>query len=130
MKAFLFPCSTYLAARWWHRLAKVIFWVWFVFVLGYCWNVVVLTPFDSCMNLKIQMEIFQREPSGLDCGTSAVSYFIRNSIDTAAPAEIGVGFIIVIAVLYLALIAPSLLYRLVLYIAKGSTWRERMSAEA
>ena len=122
-KVLLCPRSRYLASRWWHRLATVIFWAWFVFVLGYCWNAGIVEPWSSCINTKAQSKIVLGRPSDLDCGASAVSYFMQNA-KGSSPSEIGFGLIFVVAALDVALATPGLLYRLVLYIAKGRTWRD------
>lgn len=127
MNALLFPHSTYLAKQWWHRLAKVVFWVWFVFVLGYGWSEVFVKPFNSCHDTKVRLEFILKQPSELDCGTNAASYFIR-PMKTWSPSEIGLGAALAITILYLALITPSLLYRLALYIGKGSSWRGAANA--
>ena len=121
-KIFLFPRSTYLAAHWWHRLAKVIFWAWFVLVFGYCLNQVILKPFLSCIDTEIQSKSYLGESSDL-CGENAVDYF-TSKVKRSSTSEIGVGFIFFTAVFYAVLVAPSLLYRLVLYIAKRGDWRD------
>lgn len=87
-KMFLFPLSMYLAAHWWHRLAKVIFWAWFVFVFGYCWDPVILKPFLSCIDTEIQSKIYLGEPSDL-CGENAADYFTGN-VKMLSTSEIGV----------------------------------------
>jgi hypothetical protein len=32
---FFFPDSVYLAAKWWHRLALVIFWMWLIWAMAF-----------------------------------------------------------------------------------------------
>jgi hypothetical protein len=118
-----FPRSAYLARQWWHRLATVIFWFWFVFVLGFCWHIIFASPFTSCINTKIQTELLLQVPSNLDCGSNAISYFVQN-LKTSSLLEIAGGFVIFVLALYVVLLAPSLIYRLVLYVAKGSAWRD------
>lgn len=122
-KALLFPRSAYLSTYWWHRFAIVIFWLWFVFVLGYCWHAIVHSPFMSCINTKIQTELVLREPSELDCGSNEVAYFTQN-LKSSSASEIVGGFVFFAVVLYIILALPGLLYRLVLYIAKGSDWKD------
>lgn len=122
MKIFLFPRSTYLIAQWWHRLATVIFWFWFVFVLGFCWHTIIAKPFTSCIETKIQTELILKEQSTLDCGSNAISYFMQN-LNESTPTEIGAGILIFTVVLYVVLLAPTLIYRLLLYVVKGGAWR-------
>ncbi len=85
---FLFPLSMHLAAHWWHRLAKVIFLSWFVFVFGYCWNQVILKSFLSCIDTEIQANIYLGEPSDL-CDENTADY-LTSSVKMSSTSEIGV----------------------------------------
>ena len=127
MKVFLFPRSTYLSTHWWHRLATVIFWFWFVFVLAFCWHELIVKPFTSCIETNVQYEIHFNKPSGLDCGPNAVAYAIQD-LKNSSTLEVVGGFLIFTIVLYIALAIPSLLYRLGLYIAKGDSWRNEITS--
>ncbi|MXS81136.1 hypothetical protein SAMN05216317_1195 [Nitrosomonas eutropha] len=126
-RVLLFPHSEYLAQHWWHRLAKTIFWGWFIFALGFCWKVLVADPYMSCIRTKIQSEVLLNKPSDLECGRNAVDYLIANA-STSSTSEIVFGSLFFVAVLYLALASPGLLYRLLLYIAKGSEWKDARPA--
>jgi hypothetical protein len=121
--AFLFPRSQYLVAHWWHRFATVLFWAWFVFILFSALNILVFEPFTSCVQTKIQSEMLLDKPSDLDCGDNAFGYALLNARESSALEVIaGVGALALI--LFCALALPGLLYRLVLYVAKGSSWKD------
>ena len=92
---FLFPNSTYLGERWWHRLATVAFWLWLA-------GLVIL----ALVNL--------------------VELASSSSANPTLPDVNGIG-IIAISILYVLVILPSLLYRIVLYVAKGSAWKDPRS---
>lgn len=91
---FLFPNSTYLKERWWHRLAIVAFWSWLVGLV-----------------------IFALGKLG-ELQSSSPSF-----ANPTLPDAIGFGMI-AMSILYVVAILPSLLYRIVLYVAKGSAWRD------
>jgi hypothetical protein len=120
---FLFPRSQYLNEQWWHRLATVVFWAWLVFVCVSCLNTLVLDPFSSCMQTKIQSEILLGKPSDLNCGSNAFGYAFLNFKETAALEAAG-ATVFFVSVLFLFLAIPGLFYRIVLYIAKGSSWKD------
>jgi hypothetical protein len=113
----------YLATQWWHRLATVVFWAWFVFVLLHAWKLLIGDPFISCVDTQILYETTLGKPSTLDCGGNAFAYLLLN-LKTSSALEVGGGSILVAAVLYVVVVLPSVLYRLVLYVAKGGAWRD------
>jgi hypothetical protein len=91
---FLFPNSTYLRERWWHRLATVALWSWLPGLV-----------FLALGKL----------------GDLASSW----PVDANAPLPDVIGFgVVATSVLYVLAILASLLYRIVLYVAKGSAWRD------
>jgi hypothetical protein len=121
--AFLFPRSQYLVARWWHRFATVLFWAWFVFVLVSALNILVFEPFTSCVQIKIQSEMLLDKPSNLDCGANAFGYALLNGRESSA-LEVIAGTAALSFIIFFALALPGLVYRLVLYVAKGSSWKD------
>ncbi|MFY4728036.1 hypothetical protein [Nitrospira sp. BLG_2] len=70
-RALLFPRSSYLAGRWWHRFATVIFWVWLAAIAIFLFKALILDPFSSCMGVKYALP---GEPSDLNCGSNAFDY--------------------------------------------------------
>ena len=122
--ALLFPRSTYLAERWWHRFATVVFWAWLAVIAVFLYKGLILNPFSSCIRVKFAI---LGEPSDLDCGSNAFDYAWTNAFAESLPSIFLTGAFLVLAV-YVAAILPSLAYRVVLYIAKGSRWRDPASA--
>ena len=125
-RALLFPRSNYLANQWWHRLATVIFWIWLVAIVVYLYNNLIYDPFASCIQVKIALS---GEPSGLNCGSNPFDYAWINISAESLPSSLLSGGILAIAI-YVATILPSLAYRILLYIAKGNSWRDSDSASA
>ena len=119
-KALLFPSSSYLRTRWWHRLAKVIFWAWFLVVLAWLINAVLLDPYSSCVTFNVRFQMATDAVSTLKCGDNAFDHLL---------SRISVGGVAFFAVLtYIGLVLPGLAYRLGLYIAKGSSWKDAAGA--
>jgi len=116
----LFPTSTYLNAQWWHRLATVLFWAWGIYVLVWCWNKLIYLPWISCIEFKVRTN----QPSDY-CGEIPV--FIFRQVADQSAGEIILSALFILVGLYLFLSAPSLLYRVLLFIGKGSSWRDRHS---
>jgi hypothetical protein len=84
-----FPDSDYLANKWWHRLATVIFWSWLILVL-------------------------------VGLLASVVSI-----LDDYSGASAGVGLGLAFALCAAAVFFPSIVYRTVLFICLGSSWKEQ-----
>lgn len=124
LRAFLFPQSEYLVTQWWHRLAKVLTVVWTVFVLGYAYMAFVTAPWETCMEAKRLYEIVLKEPSPANCGATPVSA-AWSFMHTARGVEDAIAILVA---LYVALCLPGLLYRVILYIAKGKAWRTVQTA--
>lgn len=131
---FLFPQSRYLSTRWWHRLATVLFWCWIVVLPLSALKESVLDPWSDCraLMLRMQLEATKYDPAAVswdrideDCGRTAWERVSKDIDEDKSPIamKVGIGFVIV-TLLYLALVAPVLLYRILLYIGKGSTWRD------
>lgn len=116
----LFPASSYLANRWWHRLATVAFWTWLAVIAIWVWNTLILQPFSGCIRVKHSTP---DDPIDLDCGSNAIDYAWTNVLAESASSIVITGAFVV-AALYIAAILPSLVYRIILYIAKGGGWRD------
>jgi hypothetical protein len=58
----------------------------------------------------------------IDCGNNALDLAFTNVANESLPGVLG-GGLAVMLVLYIAAILPSVLYRIVLYVAKGAAWR-------
>ena len=114
----MFPASKYLATRWWHRLATACFWCWFAGVLFWVYYISVVEPWKSCI------EFNARYDGKLDCSSSGISLALREAEKWSASDVIGMGLFIAVG-LYALLVAPSLIYRLFLYVATGMAWREK-----
>lgn len=123
-RALLFPRSSYLAERWWHRLTIVIFWTWLAAILVFLYKTLILDPFSSCIRVKYALP---GEPNDLDCGSNAFDYAWANASAESLSSILLTGAFLVVAV-YAAAVLPSLVYRVILYIAKGSGWRDTASA--
>ena len=119
-RLLLFPTSAYLTSQWWHRLATVLFWAWGFGALIWCWNEFIYSPWASC----IEFEVRTNQPSDY-CG-EIPSYILRQAVNSSA-GEIVFTTLFISIGLYLLLSAPSLLYRVLLFIGKGSTWRDQRS---
>lgn len=122
--ALLFPSSTYLADRWWHRLATVVFWAWLAAIAVYVFKALILAPFASCVRFKYSS---LGELEDLDCGSNAFDYAWTNTVAEPVSSILITG-LFVVAVLYVSAILPSLLYRPILYISKGRAWHDSSSA--
>ena len=123
-RTLLFPRSKYLADRWWHRLATVVFWGWLATIVIYLYKALVLEPFSTCIRVKFA---FPGKPNDLDCGTNAFDYAWTNATAESATSILLTGAFL-LAAIYVAAILPSLVYRVVLYISKGGSWRDPASA--
>jgi hypothetical protein len=115
--SFLFPQSSYLANYWWHRLAKVIFWVWFIFVILTSYYYFLQLPWAQCLEMNLQecrrpINPFEYALEGY------VGNYLRYGILETSLVTIWICFW-----LYVSFAIPSLVYRLLLYIAKGNTWK-------
>lgn len=119
-KILLFPESNYLRGKWWHRLSTVIFWFWLALTVIFTVKTLVIHPYHSCIDTKYSN---YSEPLDLDCGTNAYNYAYLTYADEPLTNIFGGAAIIFIA-LYIAVILPSLLYRICLFIGKGATWRD------
>ena len=123
-RALLFPRSSYLAERWWHRLATEIFWAWIATIAVFLYKTLILDPFSSCIRVKFALP---GKTIDLDCGSNALDYAWANASAESLSSILLTGAFLVVAV-YVAAILPSLVYRVILYVAKGSNWRDSASA--
>lgn len=119
-RTLLFPSSKYLETHWWHRLANVIFWAWLLGVIISYFKGVVIDPYTSCIDAKYSV---QDGPSDLDCGSNALDYAVTY---ISAESFSGLVFATVISSIFIFITAllPSLVYRLILYIAIGNSWAD------
>lgn len=118
LSTFLFPDSPGLRTRWWHRLAVVGVWCWISYIILAFLKAVILDPHASCTAVKYS----QYSDGSLDCG-NIFSYAFRTLSESSA-GEIAFTSALVIFVGYIAVLIPSLSYRVVLYIATGGAWKK------
>ncbi len=126
LKFFLFPRTSFLAVQWWHRLATVCFWGWLCWSPWIVWKSWVLEPWESCISRvvhNIVNNLTDNLPIEEQCGTNALNYFWGDS--SALDAEQLLAMVFLTLPLYALLSFPALVYRLLLYIAKGSEWKDR-----
>ena len=123
-RALLFPSSTFLSSRWWHRLAVVVLWAWLAWLMFSLFKILVIDPHASCVAAKYG---FPGAPSDLDCGSNALSYAITNASNETLQTIVVTSAIVAI-IFYVAALIPSLIYRVLLYIGKGRDWKDSPSA--
>ena len=123
-RALLFPSSNYLSAHWWHRLATVVFWAWLGAIAIFLLKALVLDPYSSCVSVKY---LPADGPSDLDCGAKALDYALTNAAHESFPGVL-LATSIVLVFSYAAALLPSLVYRVLLFIGKGNSWRDPASA--
>lgn len=119
-RALFFPSSAYLENRWWHRLALVFFWAWLIFLVGLAFNWLVAAPYDDCLHIKY---IALRDGSSFDCGSNPIDYALAN-LASEGLASVLVGAAFSSFGLYIFALAPTVLYRLILFVAKGKAWQQ------
>jgi len=117
-RLLLFPSSRYLREQWWHRLAVVIACSWAAYVTLTSLRLMVFKPFSDCVDVAIRAD----EASSLNCGSNAFDYAFHN-IASESTFSVLVASTLLIAILYVSLIAPALVYRIFLFVAKGAAWR-------
>lgn len=125
MRILLFPRTAFLADKWWHRLATVMFWLWLPTVLVGAVHFVVLAPFRACIDALVSLGA----PVAGACGSNAFSYTFFNMVTDSLAFNL-LNLALAFAALYLSLCLPSLGYRLVLYVVKGSSWRDQPRSAA
>jgi len=118
-RILLFPTSPYLRGQWWHRLATVVFWTWVLGVAIYMLKAVVINPYSACVTMKFADP---GKPMDFDCGRNALDYMWKNMAATTASDLLFIWLFLIVA-FYVAAILPCILYRIILYVAKGATWR-------
>ena len=123
-RALLFPSFSHLENNWWHRLATVVFWAWFAFIVIFLVKITVLDPFASCVSIKYS---FPESPSDLDCGSNPVNYAASRVADESLPGML-LATALLSSVVFIAGLLPSIAYRMILYVAKGKSWRDPPSA--
>ena len=102
--ALFFPAPSSLDDKWWHRLATAIFWVWF----SICTLVVV--AFSAFLIYAIAaINDPSVEQLGSDAGDPTYCLIV----------------IITWSILYFL---PSLVYRAILFVTKGNSWKDDVSA--
>lgn len=62
----------------------------------------------------------------IDCGNNPLDLAFTNVTDESILSVLG-GGLAVMLILYIFAILPSVLYRIVLYVAKGAAWRDSPS---
>jgi len=99
--SLFFPHSEYLAGKWWHRLAVVLFWTWLLFATG----LLMVGLFDIFDDLFLYDDLFLHFRWEL------------------------IGWAILVLLGYAAsLFFPSVLYRAILFVCTGSAWKGTRSA--
>jgi hypothetical protein len=111
MKVQLIPKSSYLAQKWWHRLALVLLWAWPLFLALFAYRLFIDMPYTNCV-------VIQMQARWLPCGSGPFDYF-GSQMRNASPGEFVFGAVVA----GVLLLAPSAVYRVFLYVAKGSSWR-------
>ena len=91
-----FPDSEYLAGKWWHRLAVVLFWTWLLFATG----LLIVGLFD------IFDDLFLYDDLSLHFEWRLIGWAIFVLLGYAA-----------------SLFFPSVVYRAILFICTGSAWK-------
>ena len=117
MSALIFPTSKYLRERWWHRLAIVVLWAWLAISALFALRWIVFDPYSACVRIKYALS----EPSNLDCGSGPFSYLVHA---LSQESDVWASVIFLLVALMIVLFAPGLLYRIFLYVAKGSSWKD------
>lgn len=102
--ALLFPAPPSLEGKWWHRLATAIFWFWF----SIC--ALVVAAFSAFLIRAIAaINDPSIDPLGSDAGDPTYC-------------------LIVILTWSVLTFFPSLVYRAILFIAKGNSWKDAVGA--
>ena len=101
LSVLYFPDSAYLAEKWWHRLALVIFWMWLVYALA----VAIHALWDI-------WEGFSYTPHP-EFGDSSYTYTYNE-----AYREVTEG-----AAYLLSVFAPVVVYRVLLFVGVGNAWK-------
>jgi len=120
-RVFLFPSTSYLKTHWWHRLATVVFWIWIAGIILATLQNLIIEPWEACVSVSLDSRELGIE-TGLDCRSNAFAYAWRMAAGVSA-GDFLIGASVLVALCYLMLIVPSLLYRVVLYVAVGSRWK-------
>jgi hypothetical protein len=105
LKFFLFPSSRYLQGKWWHQLARVVWWAWSI-LLVYTWIDLFVNDAGSP---------WRKVASGVPLGGDIVSEVMA----------IAILVLMTILVPYFTLLIPGLIYRIVLYVATGEAWKDQ-----
>ena len=119
-KVFLFPETKCLCEKWWHRLATVVFYFWLFSIVIFTVKVLILEPYSSCIATKYYN---LSKPADLDCGSSAYNY-AYSTYSSEPLANILSSAALIFIAMFVAAILPSLLYRILLFIGKGATWKD------
>ncbi len=101
---FFFPDSVYLAAKWWHRLALVIFWMWLIWAMAFAmhalWDI---------------WEGFEYARYRRDVGEYSDLY--------DDPYERAYREIIEGVAYLLSVFVPVIVYRVLLFVGVGNAWK-------
>ena len=101
LSVLYFPDSEYLAAKWWHRLALVILWMWLIYATG-----------SAIHNLWDILEGFEyARMYGTEEGFSFNPYFRAREN----------SFFCVLWLL--SVFVPIVVYRVILFVGVGDAWK-------
>ena len=121
MHVFLFPSSQYLREKWWHRFASVVLWAWVAATIFFTLKWFVFDLYYNCTDSKTAAQL-----SDLACGSGPFDFLASIFVNDAAGA--GRFYFFILIAMAISLLLPGILYRVILYIAKGRSWKDHGNA--
>lgn len=115
-KVLLFPSSIYLDRQWWHRFATVIFWAWLAWIAFYAFKIV-LDAFEKCIERDLLIKQMSPDSSN-SCRSNAFDYAFYNMTSSSL-----FEWMILLLLSGFWILLPSVVYRIVLYVAIGTAWK-------